>query len=146
MAHGRQFVAAAAATVGTVLALAAPAEAAAPNYILVTGRSLPQPILLADWNENMRILLAVANAPGATGDAGKRLAGRPRFDLAEFWHWAGRPRPTRPAAASQHGTFYPAHRSERALIRLTVQGVTVLRVAPASVLAAFRRHGIATRR
>jgi hypothetical protein len=137
---------AAVATAGIALVLAIPAQAAAPNYILVTGRGLSHPVLLADWKENMKILLAVANAPRARGRAVEGLAARPRFDLAEFWDWSGRPRPASPAQASQHGTFYPARGSRRALIVLTVQGVTVPRFAPTFVLAALRRHGIPIRR
>jgi hypothetical protein len=136
---------AAAAAVAAGLVLATPAQAAAPNYILVSGRGLAQPVLLADWRQNMKLLLAVANAPRARGRAVVDLAGRPRLDLAEFWAWSGRPRPTSPAQASQHGLFYPAHASKPAVIVLTVQGIMVPRLAPAFVLTTFIRHGIPTR-
>jgi hypothetical protein len=135
---------AAAAAVGIVLA--APAQAAAPNYILVSGRGLAHPVILADWQENMKLLLAVANASRAKGRTVAGLSARPRFDLAEFWNWAGRPRPKSAAQASQHGAFYPAHGSKPALIALTVQGITVVRHAPAFVLTTFTRHGVPTRR
>jgi hypothetical protein len=133
-----------AAAVITVV-LATPAQAAAPNYVLVTGGGLSHPVLLADWQKNMKILLAVANAPRARGKVLAGLSARPRLDLAELWDWSGRPRPTRAAQASQHGSFYPAHGSKVALIVLTVQGVTVPRRAPAFVLATLARHGIPTR-
>jgi hypothetical protein len=136
---------AAAGAVTVALVLAAPAQAAAPNYILVSGRFVAHPVLLADWRQNMKLLLAVANAPRATGSAAVGLSARPRLDLAEFWAWSGRPRPTSPAQASQHGSFYPAHGSSRAVIVLTVQGITVPRLAPAFVLTTFARHGIPTR-
>jgi hypothetical protein len=139
----KPLAAAAAVTVGLVLA--APAQAAAPNYILVSGRGLAHPALLADWRQNMKLLLAVANAPRARGRAVVGLSGRPRLDLAEFWAWLGRARPTSPAQASQHGSFYPAHGSKPAVIVLTVQGITVPRLAPAFVLTTFTRHGIRTR-
>jgi hypothetical protein len=126
--------------------LVSSAQAAAPNYILVSGRGLSHPVLLADWQENMRILLSVANAPRARGNTLAGLAARPRFDLAEFWAWSGRPRPTRPSQASQHGTFYPAHGSKVALIVLTVQGVTVPRRVPSFVLKTLAQHGVPTRR
>jgi hypothetical protein len=135
-----------AASAAVALTLATPANAAAPNYILVNGAGLPKPILLANWQENMQLLIAVANAPRARGNAVAGLTVRPRFDLAEFWHWGGRPRPTNPAQASQHGTFYPAHGSKAPLIVLTVQGITVPRIAPASVLEALHRHGVPVRR
>lgn len=121
-------------------------QAAAPNYILVSGRGLSHPVLLADWQENMKILLSVANAPRARGQMLAGLSARPRLDVAEFWAWSGRPRPTRASEASQHGTFYPAHGSRVALIVLAVQGVTVPRRAPSFVLRTLARHGIPTRR
>jgi hypothetical protein len=136
----------AAATVVAAAVLVAPAQAAAPNYILVSGRGLSHPVLLADWQENMKLLLAVANAPRARGQLLAGLSARPRFDLAEFWAWSGRPRPTRPSQASQHGTFYPAHGSKVALIVVTVQGVTVPRRVPSFVLRTLARHDIPTRR
>jgi hypothetical protein len=137
---------AAAAAVIAGLFVSAPAQAAAPNYILVNGRSLAHPILLGDWRENEKLLLAVANAPRARGEAVVGLSARPRFDLAEFWAWSGRPRPTSPSRASQHGVFYPAHASKPAVIVLTVQGIMVPRLAPAFVLTTFSRHGIPIRR
>jgi hypothetical protein len=142
----RLWIPAAAPVVAAAAVLVAPAQAAAPNYILVSGRGLSHPVLLADWQENMKLLLAVANAPRARGQLLAGLSSRPRFDLAEFWGWSGRPRPTRPSQASQHGTFYPAHGSKVALIVLTVQGVTVPRRVPSFVLRTLARHDIPTRR
>src|SRR4051812_41289847 len=89
-----------AGSAAVALALAIPARAAAPNYILVNGRGLSHPVLLANWQENMKILLAVANAQRARGQTAAGLIARPRFDLAEFWAWGRRPRPTNPAQAS----------------------------------------------
>ena len=60
-----------------MVVLAAPAQAAAPNYILVTGPGLPRPILLANWTENLDLLLAVANAPKASRTTVQGLARRP---------------------------------------------------------------------
>jgi hypothetical protein len=136
-------VSAAAATV--TLVVAPIAFAAAPNYILVSGRGLAHPVLLASWRQNLQLLLAVANAPRARMQAAAGLASRPRFDLAEFWAWSGRPQPTNPRAASQHGSFYPARGARPAVILLTVQGVTVPRLAPTFVLTTFAHHGIPTR-
>jgi hypothetical protein len=56
----------AAAIVGALaatLALASPAQAAAPTYILVSGPGLARPVLLANWRENLVLLSAVVNAP-----------------------------------------------------------------------------------
>lgn len=74
-----------AAAVAAAAVLAGPAQAAAPNYILVSGRGLSRPVLLANWQENMKLLLAVANSPRAQGQMLAGLSARPRFDLAEFW-------------------------------------------------------------
>jgi hypothetical protein len=135
----------AAVVVAAALALAGAASAAAPNYILVSGKGLPKPIVLGDWNENLRLMSALANAPKAKAAALRGLARRPRFDLAEFWAWSGRPRPTRPSDASQHGTFYPAHRSTPAVFVLMVDGTIAPRLAPATALRILARHGVPVR-
>jgi hypothetical protein len=124
------------------LALPAAARAAAPNYILVSGPGLARPIVLGDWNENLKLLLAVANAPTVTAG----LRGRPKLDLAEFWAWSGRPRPTRPRDANQHGSLYPAHGGRRAVIVLTVAGGSAPRAVTAAVRSILVRHGVPLRR
>src|SRR5205807_650244 len=68
-------------TVLAVLALAAPATAAAPNYILVSGPGLARPVLLGDWNENLALLAAVANAPRAKAPAVRGRARHGRIEL-----------------------------------------------------------------
>src|SRR5438105_11445573 len=128
------------------LALAAPAVAAAPNYILVSGPKLARPVLLGDWNENLALLAAVARAPRAKGPAVRGLARRPHYDLAEFWGWSGQPPPTRPHDASQHGAFYPARRAAPAVVVLMVDGSRVPRLAPAAALRILAQHGVPTRR
>jgi hypothetical protein len=127
------------------LVLASPVQAAAPNYILVSGPSLARPVLLANWAENGALLSALANAPRARRDTVRNLARRPRFDLAEFWGWSGRPRPTQPSQTHQHDWFYPAHRSQPPLSKVMTNGVEVLRLVPAQALKIFARHGIPTR-
>jgi len=139
----------AAAFVGTcaaVLVLASPVQAAAPNYILVSGPGLKRPILLGNWGENGALLSALVSVPTAKGNAVHGLAGRPRFDLAEFWGWGGRPRPTRPSQANQHGWFYPAHRSKPPVIVLMVNGDKSPRLVPISVLKILARHHVPLRR
>jgi hypothetical protein len=128
-----------------VLVLAAPASAAAPNYIVISGPGLARPIVLGNWKENLALLIAVANAHKANGITTRGLAHRPRFDLAEFWAWSGRPRPTSARGANQHGQFYPAHGAQPAVIVMTAGGITAPRFAPAAVLEILTRHGVPTR-
>jgi hypothetical protein len=127
-----------------VLALAPPARAAAPNYILVSGPGLAEPVLLADWSENLALLVALTDARRATG-AARALARRPRLDLAEFWGWSGLPPPTKATKTGQHGTFYPAHGSQPAVIVILVNGAAFPRRVPAEVRRVFARHGIPLR-
>jgi hypothetical protein len=134
-----------AAVSALALVLALPAEAAAPNYILVSGPQLAQPILLGDWNENLRLLSSVANAPRARGAAVRGLARRPRLDLAEFWGYSLPSPPTRPSDATQHGWLYPAHRSRPAVVVLMVDGSKVPRLVPVQARRIFARHGVPLR-
>ena len=126
-------------------ALAAPAQAAAPNYILVSGPGLKRPVLLDDWGENGELLVAIGNGPRSKRAALRGLARRPRLDLAEFWGWGDRPRPTRPSQASEHGWFYPARPGKRALFQVTVEGTKAPRLATRPALAILARHGVPTR-
>ena len=129
-----------------VLVLASPAHAAAPNYIVVSGPGLARPIILSNWKENLVLLLAVANARKASEITTRGLIDRPRFDLAEFWGWSGRPRPTSAKGANQHGQFYPAHGTEPAVVVMTVNGITIPRLAPTSLMKILARHSVPIRR
>jgi hypothetical protein len=133
------------AVVAAAVALAAPAHASEPNYILVSGPGLRQPVLLDQRDENLQLLSAVGHGPRAKRAALRGLARRPRFDLAEFWNWNFLPAPTDPREATQHGLFYPAHGRKPALFKMMVQGTRVPRIASARALAILARHGIPTR-
>ena len=133
------------AVVAAAASLAAPAQAAAPNYILVSGPGLAQPVVLDDWSENGRLLAAIGHGPRAKRAALRGLARRLRFDLAEFWGWSADPRPTDPRAATQHGLFYPAHGRKPAIFKVMVGGTRVPRVASARALAILAHHGVPTR-
>ncbi len=133
------------AALAVVLVLAPPVHAAAPNYILVSGPGLKRPILLGNWSENAALLSALVNAPRAKGSVVLALARRPRFDLAEFWGWGSRPRPTRPSQANQHGWFYPAHSSKPAVIVLMVNGYRFPRFVPGAVVRILARHHVPLR-
>jgi hypothetical protein len=124
-------------------ALAAPAYAAAPRYILVSGPGLTRPVLLADWSENLRFLESLLGAREV--DAFHR-AGRPRYDLALFWGVPAKPVPTRPRDASQHAWFYPAHAGRPAVVDLVLSGVSGPRLATPQGLRILARHGVPTRR
>ena len=130
------------AALAAALVLASPVHAAAPNYILVSGPGLRGPILMDDWSENAALLSALVNAARAKRSVVIGLARRPRFDLAEFWGWGGRPRPTRPSQANQHGWFYPKHRSKPPVIVVTVNGEKVPRLVPTTVLEILGRHHV----
>lgn len=132
------------AVLAALLAVA-PAQAAAPNYILVSGPGLKHPILLGNWDENLVLLVALVDAPTAKGSAVRHLARRPRFDLAEFWGWSGLPRPTRPSQANQHGWLYPAHGAKPAVIVLMVNGTRVPRLLPIRVREILARHHVPLR-
>ena len=133
------------AALAAVLVLAPPVQAAAPNYILVSGPGLRGPITLGNWSENGALLSALVNAPRAKGKVVLSLALRPRFDLAEFWDWGSRPRPTRPSQANQHGWFYPAHRSKPPVIVLMVNGYRFPRLVPTAVIKILARHHVPLR-
>ena len=130
------------AALAAALVLASPIHASAPNYILVSGHGLKRPILLGNWSENGALLSALVNAPKAKRSVVLGLARRPRFDLAEFWGWGGRPRPTRPSQANQHGWFYPKHRSKPPVTVVTVNGENFPRIVPTRVLEILVRHHV----
>jgi hypothetical protein len=101
------------AVVTVVLASALSVSAAGPRLILVTSPLLERPAVLKNWEENVRLLGAVANP--TIVEAGT-LAGRPFYSLALFWgpEWAqyiddgGSVTAVRPEQANQHARFYPA--------------------------------------
>ena len=94
-----------------------PAQAAAPRYILVSGPGLDRPVLMGDWDENLRFLVALLPARPVHGFT---AAGRPRYDLAMFWGVPAKPVPTRPADSGQHASFYPAVGKRPAVVDLHV--------------------------
>jgi len=131
------------AVVAVCAVLAAPAYAAAPRYILVSGPGLTRPVLLGDWQENLRFLESLLPARKLPAF---RLAGRPRYDLALFWGVPAKPIPTRPRDANQHAWFYPAQAGRPAVVDLVLSGESAARVASPRALRILARHGIPTRR
>jgi hypothetical protein len=118
------------------------AGAAAPRYIMVSGKG-PGHVMLANWRENLAIEMEIANAPRAK-DAAAGLSARPRLRLSLFWGW-GTQRPQWPGQANQRGWFYPAVGSQPALVALTVNGHPPLRVATSALLRILARHRVPVR-
>jgi hypothetical protein len=118
------------------------AHAAAPRYILVTGPGLERAVLLADWNENLDLLIGLLPAKRP---ASGWQAHRKRYDLALFWGVPARPIPKNPAEANQHGWFYPAVGGRRAVVKLLIDGQDFPRVATPEALRILARHGVPTR-
>ncbi|MBA3441597.1 MAG: hypothetical protein H0T92_17190 [Pyrinomonadaceae bacterium] len=93
--------------------LAIPVEAAAPRLLMIYGKQLPKPIILANWQENQRLMSAITEEAKVTPE---ELKGRPYLEVALFsgLEWVryvdqGKPLDKlRPKQASQHGRFYPA--------------------------------------
>ena len=128
------------------LVLTAPASAAYPRYVIVSGPRLPQPILLSQWSETITLMEETSWAPRAGSKARRSLRTRIRYDLALFWEWSPEEAPpTRPRDAQQHGWFYPATARRRAIVDLRVNGIRIPRFAPEAVLRIFVRHHIPTR-
>jgi hypothetical protein len=134
------------AVVAALACLSAPAaRAAAPNYVVVSGRGLPRPVLLADWGENLRLFAAAAQGTRPDAATVRGVRHRPHLDLASFWAWSGRPAPRTSRGANGHGRFYPAHGSAPALVLITIGGATGLRLANRNLLEILRRHGVPIR-
>jgi hypothetical protein len=128
-----------AATAAALGVVAAPAGAAAPRYVLVTGAGLERPVVLANWRENLAFELAVAGAPRAVAPG--RLPVRGRLALALFW--VARPAPPRtPAAADQRGWLYPATPARPAVIALRVDGRSALRLVTGDLRRILARHRV----
>ncbi len=123
------------------LALASPAGAAAPRYIMVSGPRLARPALIDDWNETFAFIVAVAQSSRTKAS----LAHRPRYLLSLFWQGTDEPVPTDPKEGNQFGWFYPAHGTRRAVVDLFVSGSRYPRRAPPRVLAILANHGVPTR-
>jgi hypothetical protein len=120
----------------------APAQAAAPRYILVSGPGLQRPATLGNWSENLAFVTSLLHARRPA--AGWR-GNRPRYQLALFWDVPTKPVPTKPSAANQYGLFYPATGGRRAVVKLRVSGQDFPRLATAETLRVLARHGVPTR-
>jgi hypothetical protein len=128
---------------------AAPAQAAAPRLLMVTGAQVVKPVMLSDWDEILTLAGLLSSGPAAPSDP---LGGRPSLQLAMFWNagiWEpyarkGRLESLRPEQANQFGRFYPAVAGRPALVDLPWAGTWPKRVGP-DALAILARHGVPTR-
>jgi hypothetical protein len=125
---------------------AAPAQAAAPRLVMVSGTPLAKPVLLSDWDEITTLYGMLVNGPAAPSEL---RGGRPSLQLALFWdanRWDpyvrdGRLGSLRPEQANQFGRFYPAVPGGPALVELPGVGTWPKRVSP-QALAILARHGV----
>jgi len=107
---------------GSAIAVS-PTLAAAPPIIIVSGSLVSQPVVLADWGENILLISSGADHPIGQVEAPQ---GRPSLDLALFTgeQWAtyvqtGQPlEALLPSQSDEHGRFYPASAGEPALLVL----------------------------
>lgn len=128
---------------------AAPAQAAAPRLVMVSGATLAKPVLLSDWGEITTLYGMLFNGSAAPSDM---RGGRPSLQLALFWDanvWEryvrnGRLGSLRPEQANQFGWFYPAVPGSPALVELPGVGTWPKRVSP-QALAILARHGVPVR-
>ena len=96
-------------------------NAAAPRLILISGPLLERPVLIENWDDNMRIMAAINDRSVAESEA---VTDRPFYELALFWglEWVqyindGRPLAAlKPEQANQHARFYPAVGTAPALV------------------------------
>jgi hypothetical protein len=156
---------------GTSSALVAPLETArprlaAPNLIVVHGRGLDRPVLLKDWDENLRLMLGLVTLEEAEKSSVMRglmklglvsidTVRRKSFEVALFWapvvarlRARGLPMEQWPVEeADQHARFFPSAARDSALWVWVASplggGVGARRLEPAA-LAILSRHGVPT--
>ena len=93
---------------------------AAPRVIVLGGGPLRHRVVLADFDENLRLMLAATQIVRVSADS---LARRPRIRLVMYWgdRWSGRADLPDSIGTSpfwdgaQLGAFYPAWRGQPAL-------------------------------
>lgn len=126
-----------------------PVEAAAPRLVMIYGKQLSKPIILADWQENSRLMSFIAEEAAV---APEELKGRPYLEVAFFsgLEWVryvdqGKPLDKlRPKQANQHGRFYPAINGAGPVVTfksLPSPGPLTRRVKPEGI-EILARHGV----
>jgi hypothetical protein len=92
----------------------------APGVIVFSGKLLPKPLVLSDWDENQQLMMATTHHVALSDSS---LAHRPKIDVAMYWGamW-GKYAATPESLAmlprlreGQHGAYYPAMRGTPAV-------------------------------
>jgi hypothetical protein len=125
-----------------LLAVATPAQAAAPRYIMVSGPGLKKPVMLANWRQNLAVMMEMVNGRKLDPEQRATLPGRPRLRLSLFWGWPAHPRPTRPSQTDQVGWFYPAQGVFPAVVAGVIHGRRDARLASFELMDIFRQHHV----
>jgi hypothetical protein len=100
---------------------------AAPKVIVLGGEPLRHRVVLTDFDENLRLMLAATQVVPVSADS---LAKRPRIRLVMYWgdQWSGRSdlpdsiTTSLLANGAQPGAFYPAFRGRPALWKFGAVG------------------------
>src|SRR3954453_9066880 len=124
-----------------LLAVATPAQAAAPRYILVTGPGLSKPVLLGNWRENLDVMMEIVNSGKLAPEQRAGLADRSRLRLSLFWGW-GDEAPKLPSQSNQTGWFWPSVDGAPAIVATVIHGRRDARLASSKLLDVFRRHHV----
>jgi hypothetical protein len=130
-------------------ALSRASHFAAPQVIVANGGPLKQRVVLSDFEENHRLMLATTEQASVPPDS---LRQRPRIRVAMYWgfHWKGRldlPDSVgllTSANGAQPGAFYPAARGQPAIwvFGVSAGGPASARQITAEGLAILKRHQI----
>jgi hypothetical protein len=120
---------------------------AAPGVIVFTGGPLQKAIVLSDWNENQRLMLATARRVAL---ADTTLARRLKIEVSMYWgatwsHYAATPDSLALLSRvreAQRGAYYPASRDQAAVWVFGPMGATAssTRLLGAEGVAILRAH------
>jgi hypothetical protein len=122
---------------------------AAPGVIVFTGGALREPIVLSDWDENMRLMGAMGHILTVPDSA---LTHRRKFEVAMYWgqmwsHFAHTPdslEMLRHVQPAQYGVFYPATTRLPALWVFGPPTVGGQRSVTAEGIGILERHRVPT--
>lgn len=133
-----------------LIATSSPASRfAAPQIIVANGGPLRQRVVLSDFTENHRLMLATTQSAMVQRES---LVQRPRVRVAMYWGFQWKGRTDLPdsvdvlsaATGAQPGSFYPAARGQPAVwvFGASAGSPTSIRWITAEGLAILQRHKI----